>query len=114
VTLDAAGLRAALVAAARAGRPVSYLQLADSLLPGEPRRIHRITLLLEELLREDLAAGRPLLAALAVGRAGLPGRGFFLLLGELGAYGGPDSGPEAAQWHAAALARAVDHWGAER
>lgn len=112
MSLDAAGLRAALVAAARRGRPVSYLALADSLLPGETHRIHRITLLLEEILREDLAAGRPLLAVLAVGRAGLPGRGFFLLLSELGAYAGPDRGAEAARWHGEELSRAVAYWGA--
>ena len=113
MSLDAA-LRAALVAAARAGRTVSYLQLADRLLPGEAQRIHRLTLLLEEILREDLAAGRPLLAALAVGRAGLPGRGFFMLLRERGAYDGPDSGPAAAAWRAVALARALAHWGGGR
>jgi len=113
VSLTQQALRAALVEAARAGRPVTYLALADGLLPGEAQRIHRITLLLEALVQADLAAGRPLLAALAVGRAGLPGRGFFIRLRELGAYGGPDAGPEAAAWHAAELARAVDYWGLE-
>ena len=112
MTLSAEALRRTLLAAARSGQPVNYRALADALLPGEAQRIHRITLLLEELLRQDLTAGRPLLAALAVGRAGLPGRGFFILLRELGAYGGPDSGPEAAAWHATELARAVGFWGA--
>ncbi len=105
-----AGLRRALLAAAQAGQPVTYLALADQLLPGESHRIHRITLLLEDLARADHAAGRPLLAVLAVGKAGLPGRGFFQLLAGLGRYGGAEQGPEAARWHATALAQAIGYW----
>lgn len=103
----------ALRAAARSGRPVTYLDLADRLMAGEVHRIHRLTLLLEDLVRADHAAGRPLLAALAVGRAGLPGRGFFQLLLELGRYDGPDQGPRAAAWHDAELGRALAFWGRE-
>ncbi len=104
-------LAATLRAAARAGRPVTYLALADRLMAGEAHRIHRVTLMLEALARADHAAGRPLLAALAVGRAGLPGRGFFQLLADLGLYEGPDQGPPAAAWHAAELRRAIAYWG---
>ena len=69
-----------------------------------PHRIHELTLLLEELVREDHAEGRALLATVAVGRSGLPGRGFFQLLAELGRYSGSDQGAEAAACHAAELA----------
>lgn len=101
-----AGLRQALLAAARAGEPVTYLALADRLMAGERHRIHRLTLLLEDLAREDAAAGRPPLSLLATGRAGLPGRGFFELARELGLW----QGEEAAAWYAEALRRALDYW----
>ena len=66
-------------------------------------------------MREDHAAGRPLLAALAVSRTGngIPGRGFFQLLSELGRHAGPDRGPEAEAAHAAELARVFAYWTAE-
>ena len=105
-----ADLRRELVACARAGETVSYRDLAQRVdFPG-PHVIHRLTLLLEEMVRADHAAGRPLLAALAVSRSqdGIPGRGFFQLLAELGRYG-----PEAAACHARELAAAVDFWGQE-
>ena len=72
-----------------------------------PHAIHKLTLALEDLVREDHAAGRPLLAAVAVSRTGngIPGRGFFQLLSELGRYAGPDRGPVAEAAHAAELAR---------
>jgi len=107
-----ARLRQALQHCAAAGNTVTYQDLARlSAIPG-PHVIHRLTLLLEALAREDHAAGRPLLAALAVSRVtGIPGRGFFQLLGELGRYDGPDQGPEAAAQHACELAAALQHWG---
>lgn len=107
-------LRRALKAQARLGQPVTYAALAQRLGLRERHRIHRLTLALEELLRQDHAAGRPLLAALAVGRAGLPGRGFFLLLSELGRYGGPDSGDAAAAHYGRELATALAYWGGVR
>ena len=82
-----------------------------SAFPG-PHVIHRLTLLLEAMVREDHAAGRPPLAALAVSRVtGTPGRGFFQLLTELGRYAGPDQGPEATAHHARELAAALEYWG---
>lgn len=106
-------LRRALIAFAATGETVTYQDLAWRVpMPG-PHAIHRLTGLLETLVREDHAAGRPLLAALAVSRAqrGVPGRGFFQLLSELGRYHGPDQGPEAAAHHAEELRAALDHWG---
>ena len=69
---------------------------------------------MEQLIREDHSAGRPLLAALAVSRAqkGMPGRGFFQLLTELGRYRGPDQGAEAAAHHAREREAARVHWAA--
>lgn len=111
-------LRRELVACAEVGETVTYQDLAWRVpMPG-PHAIHRLTGLLETLVREDHAAGRPLLAAIAVSRAqrtpdgrSVPGRGFFQLLSELGRYDGPDQGPEAAARHAEELRAALDHWG---
>ena len=106
------GLRRALKACALAGETMTYNELAQRLdFPG-PHRIHRLTELLEVTIREDHAAGRPLLAALAVSRSqnGVPGRGFFHLLAELGRYDGPDQGPEAAEAHAVELKAAIAYW----
>lgn len=94
-------LREALLECARAGETVTYNELARRVdFPG-PHRIHRLTGLLEVMIREDHAAGQPLLAALAVSRAehGIPGRGFFHLLVELGRYDGADRGPAAVEQH---------------
>lgn len=98
---------------AAAGRPVTYRELARRAGVAAPQAIHRVTLALEAMARADHAAGRPLLAALAVSRAGgnIPGRGFFHLLAELGRYDGPDRGPEAARHHARELDAAIAHWG---
>lgn len=107
-----AALRRELIACARAGETVTYRTLAlRAGVPG-PQVIHRLTGLLEETVRADHAAGRPLLAALAVSRSqnGVPGPGFFQLLAELGRYAGPDRGPEAAACHARELQAALAFW----
>ncbi len=108
-----AAVRAALLPLAKAGQTVTYRDLAALVPVPPPHGIHKLTLALETLIREDHAAGRPLIAALAVSRAGagIPGRGFFQLLAELGRYEGPDRGPAAAEAHGAALAAAIDYWG---
>jgi len=105
-------LRGALAGLAASRRTLTYRDAASLLDMEGPRSIHRLTQALEQLVREDRAAGAPLLAALVVGRGALriPRPGFFLLLAELGAYGGPPEGPEAARFHAAELERAWDHW----
>jgi len=107
-----ARLRLALRDCAAAGETVTYQELARRTgFPG-PHSIHRLTLLLEAMVREDHAAGRPLLAALAVSRtSGIPGRGFFQLLSELGRYAGPDHGAEAADQHVRELETALASWG---
>lgn len=58
---------------------ITYGKLAAELGLDGPGRIARLTTALETLMAQDTAAGRPLRAALVVGRAtgGLPARGFF-------------------------------------
>ncbi len=106
-------LRRALVAVAGGRRTVTYQDLADLAAVPAPHRIHKLTLALEDLIREDHAAGRALLAAVAISRARgeVPGSGFFHLLAELGRYAGPDRGPRATQAHAAELEAAWAYWG---
>jgi hypothetical protein len=109
----AAQVRAALVPLARAGRTITYRELAALVPVPPPHGIHKLTLALEALAREDHAAGRPLISALAVSRVanGSPGPGFFQLLTELGRHGGPDRGEGAAAAHAFELAAALAYWG---
>jgi hypothetical protein len=106
-----ATLRLELQDCAAAGETVTYQEVARrTSIPG-PHTIHRLTLLLEAMVREDHAACRPLLATVAVSRTtGIPGRGFFQLLTELGRYDGPDQGPEAAAQHARELEAALAQW----
>jgi len=94
-------LREILIGFARKKNTVTYNELAIAFEMPPPHRIHRLTLMLEDLVREDHTADLPLLAAVAVSRGheGIPGRGFFQLLAELGHYQGPDRGAEAAIWH---------------
>ena len=105
-----ARLRAFLEDQARRRVTLTYQELALAIAMPPPHRIHRLTLMLEELIREDHATGRPLVAAFAVSRGpeGIPGRGFFQLLSELGRYQGPDRGPEAIAHHRAEIAAYLD------
>lgn len=106
-------LRSILRERAAAGRTATYRELVRLAgVPG-PQAVHKVTTALEDMARADHAAGRPLLAALAVGRANgnIPGRGFFQLLTELGRYDGPDQGPDAAAHHARELEAACAFWG---
>lgn len=81
-----ARLRAALAALAGAGVYTTYGALAAEIGLDGPGRIARLTAMLEGLMEEDTQAGRHLLAALVLSRAGqgLPARGFFLKAAELG------------------------------
>ena len=108
-------LRPVLRTLAAEGRTITYRDLIARAEILPPQRIHRLTLALEQLIREDHAAERPLLAVLAVSKVtdGLPGPGFFHLCAELGLYDGPDRGPEATAFHTRELARAWAYWGGE-
>ncbi len=105
--------RQALLGIARQKRTISYRDLAAQLAVAPPHTIHKVTVKLEDLVRADATAGVPLLASVATskGEAGIPGRGFFQLIRDLGLYDGPDEGPEARAWHARELARVFEHWG---
>ena len=57
---------------------ITYQALASMLDLSPPRTIQQVAGALEQLMREDVAAGRPMIAALVVSRAGdMPRRGFF-------------------------------------
>nr|WP_284047878.1 hypothetical protein [Halomonas gemina] len=67
--------------------PITYQQSAEALGLVPPRTIQRVALGLEALMREDVAAGRPMIAALVVSRRGdLPRQGFFDLAVALGRF----------------------------
>lgn len=102
-------LRPILEDVARRGATLTYLELATAAGIGPPHAIHRVAHALETLIREDHAAGRPLLAAVVVSarRGGLPAPGYFHLAAELGRYFGPDRGPQAALFHSLELERVL-------
>ena len=74
-----------------------------------PQTVHRVAGLLEKLMAEDAEAGRPLLAALCVGRLrhGLPAPGFFMAAEALRLFEG---GPAARDFHTRELACAFDYY----
>lgn len=76
-------LRPLLQQAALRQRPLTYLEVAEVLNLRQAPRISRVAALLELLLRQDHAAGRAPLAAMVVGKGGVPRPGFFELLAEL-------------------------------
>jgi hypothetical protein len=75
--------------------PISYGALAREVKVVGPGAIARLTTVLEQMMYDDAAAGRPFLAALCEGKisGGLPALGFFQLATALGRYSGPSSGP---------------------
>lgn len=106
-------LRNYLKLIARGGRTVTYRDTARALRLEPPNTIHRVTGMLETLLEEDVAAGRPLIAALVVSRQrnNMPAPGFFAKLSSLGVYEGPESGDVAREYHQKQLQLAIDFWG---
>ncbi|QTF92209.1 hypothetical protein [Halomonas sp. BM-2019] len=80
-------LRALLEGLPAASLPITYQQAAEALGLAPPRTIQRVALALEALMREDAAAGHPLIATLVVSRRGdQPRQGFFDLAVELGRF----------------------------
>ena len=80
-------VRERLEQAARAGQFVFYAELAEEMGLNVELLAHRVELqrVLDEISREELAAGRPLLSAICVQPTDhLPGRGFLVLGQELG------------------------------
>jgi Fe-S cluster biogenesis protein NfuA len=89
---------------------VTYGALARALGMWQPGSVRRVTAALEATMRADAAAGRPFIAARAVGRGrdALPGKGFFDLARTLGR--GPATDESDRDYHArecAALAGRV-------
>ena len=80
-------LRTHLEARAVLGQPLTYLEAAQAL---------------EQLMAEDVAAGRTLIAALVVSkwRDGLPAPGFFEYAAQLGRFAGDASAAEQHAFHA--------------
>lgn len=87
-----------ILAGRNAGDPfITYQALASALGLQPPGTIQRVAAALELTMREDVAAGRPMIAALVISRAGdMPRRGFFDLAVALGRF--PE---DPAQHHAA-------------
>ncbi len=85
--------------------PVTYGALARALGLWAPGSIAKVTRALETTMREDAAAGRPFIAARAVGRgpAKRPGKGYFELARTLSR--GPLEGESEADHHSAELRR---------
>lgn len=71
-------LRGRLIELAALGQTISYGDLARELALPSPA-IQTLTAMLEQLMEDDAAAGRPFLAALCAGRLGdgMPSLGFF-------------------------------------
>lgn len=106
-------LRQALIDQVRTGNPTTYKELADRLGLEPPQIIHRVGEALETLMEDDVAAGRPMLAALCVSKMqpGVPARGFFLAAQVLGVFSGDPTGPEARAFHAIELQRVLAFYG---
>ena len=91
-------------------RTLTYLELADAIAMPGPQRIHRVTRLLERLMKLDADAGRPLRSALVVSRVGhgLPAAGFFDRAQRLGLF----DGKYPAAYHRQTLAGLFEQGGA--
>lgn len=107
----AAQLRA-LLSARGVGTPFyTYQALAKALGLAPPGTIQRIAAALEETMREDVVAGRPMVAALVVSRKdGLPRRGFFDLAVALGRFPADPEG-HCAAWQAECAAVMKNDYG---
>jgi hypothetical protein len=103
-------LRKALSDQAKLKKTITYAALAQRLGLKPPQTIHRLAQALERLMDEDAAAGRPLLAALCIGKArpGLPGPGFFLKARTLGLHS--EEADERA-FHTSESRRAISFYG---
>jgi hypothetical protein len=106
-------LRQALIDQAQTGTTTTYKELADRLGLEPPQTIHRLGEALEALMKDDVTANRPMLAALCVSklRPGIPARGFFLAAKVLGLFSGDPTGPEARAFHADELQRVLSFYG---
>ncbi len=109
----ASRLRAHLQTIAALRAPTTYRDLARAMQLSPPHTIHQVTEALEQLMAEDAAADRPLIAALVIStwRGGLPAPGFFDCAAQLGRFAGDARGPEARVFHAGEFNAALAQWG---
>ena len=110
---DPVEVRAKLVAAARAGHPLTYSELLAMLGHGFTRP--KMRALCKTLCRVDADAadrGEPELAVLVVRQSdGLPGQGWWVGGGAIvHGYDGPWDGPAAAAFIATVQQKAFDYW----
>lgn len=105
-------LRHILIELAQTETVVTYRDLTERLGLTPPQTIHRVVGLLEKLMAEDAEAGRPLLAALCVGRLrhDLPAPGFFMTAEALGRFAGAPEGPVARDFHVRELVQVFDFY----
>lgn len=105
-------LRTQLCKVAQSAQPVTYQALAKALELSPPHTIHQLTIALEQLIEEDAAAGRPLIAALVISktRGGLPAPGFFDCARRVGRFHGNPASEEAAIFHVEEFTSAVAFW----
>ena len=91
---------------------ITYAALAGRLGLKPPYSIHRLAEALERLMEEDVAAGRPLLAALCVSKArpGLPAPGFFVKAMALGIH---FEETDERAFHASELRRTISFYGSD-
>ena len=79
---------------------ITYQALADALDLQPPGTIQRVAAALEQTMREDVATGRPMIAAVVISRTGdMPRRGFFDLAVALGRFP-EDPAQHRAAWQA--------------
>lgn len=92
--------------------PITYQSLAKAVGISPPNTIHQLTLALECLIEQDVAAARPLIATLVVSKArrGLPAPGFFDCARRFGRFNGDLSGPESSTFYTQEFNRAVEFW----
>ena len=106
-------VRALLSRRTRADPFLTYQAVAAALGLPPPGTIQRVAAALEQTMREDVAAGRPMIAALVVSRAtGMPRPGCFDLAVALGRFPA-DPGQHRAAWQAECAAVLGSQPGAE-
>lgn len=105
-------LNSCLSELAQQGKLISYQALASRLGINTAPIIAQVTSLLEQSVIEDVKAGRPVRASLIVqkGQAGIPRKGFFQLLQQLGVFHGDQLGEDAFAWHQNELAKIKQYY----
>lgn len=106
-------LREELLLQAELRLPITYVELAKQIVASSQTSLVEIRDALEQLIDDDVAKGRPILAAIAVRgiEPGLPAPWFFWRLESLGLFIGDPADVEAYAFHARELHRAFSFYG---